>query len=218
MNLTGYTCREFEVKSFDELNEIGTNTTNVQLLHFNFINSMCCHFWARDYIKVSQLLEKHRTMGEKRILEIVRVFFEGISSLSLARQTHQPKWRKKGEDALEKMLSWVQISTWNFENMALLLQAEVHYLNGELMLANDAYEASIISAKRNHFFHYEALAHELYGIFCLENRITDQGIKQLQSALAKYEKWGATKKVTELQNFIDMVNPSYLRRELKIRI
>ena len=82
--------------------------------------------------------------------------------MNLARQTHQPPWRKIGEEALEKMLKWELISKWNFECMATLLQAELHYLNGDLKLAKLSYEASILSAQNHKFLHYEALALEIW--------------------------------------------------------
>jgi len=218
MQLTGSSTSEVDVKSYEELNEIGTRTDNMQLLHQNLINTMSCHFWKRDYMKVVQLLALHKPPEHKRTLVVVRVFFEGIASLNLARQTHQQDLRKKGELSLEKVLKWADLSTWNFENMALLLQAELEYLNGDLEAARAAYEASIMSARDHKYLHYEALAHELYGIFCLENRMTGEGMKQLHYSFDKYTQWGAMEKVKELQIFMGIVDPSYLRRELQIQI
>ena len=81
---------------------------------------MSCHFWMRDYIKVVEFTAKYKQTGQKRILEIMRIFFEGIACLNLARQTHQPQWRKTGEEALKQMLKWEKISSWNFSNMVSL--------------------------------------------------------------------------------------------------
>ena len=84
-----------------------------------------------------------------------------------------------------------------------MLQAELHYLDGHLNLAEVAYKASIVSACEHKFLNEEALAYELYGVFCMENQMVDQGAEQLNIALDKYKQWGAIKKAEELQHFID---------------
>mmetsp|Transcript_2836 Transcript_2836/g.5275 ORF Transcript_2836/g.5275 Transcript_2836/m.5275 type:complete len:229 (-) Transcript_2836:196-882(-) len=210
--LSGRSNDDVDVKSYEELNLIGERTKNKILVYKNFINRMLSHFWMGDYIKLVELSEKHKPSGHKRYLEAMRTFFDGIASLTLARHTHQPNWRKKGEEALEKMIEWEKISKWNFEMRAKLLQAELHYLNGDLKSADVTYKASIASAREHKFTHYEALTCELYGIFCVENRMVDEGAKQLQMALDKYKQWGAMKKVEELQLQMDTVNPSSLRK------
>jgi len=215
--LSGRSNDDVDVKSYEELNLIGERTKNKILVYKNFINRMLSHFWMGDYIKLVELSEKHKPSGHKRYLEAMRTFFDGIASLTLARHTHQPNWRKKGEEALEKMIEWEKISKWNFEMRAKLLQAELHYLNGDLKSADVAYKASIVSAREHKFTHYEALACELYGIFCVENRMVDEGAKQLQTALDKYRQWGAMRKVKELQLFVDSVDPVYLRKLKQIK-
>jgi len=114
------------------------------------------------------------------------------------------------------LLSQPQISIFSF--LAQLLQAELDYLNGDLKSADIAYKAAEASAHKHKFFHYEALAYELHGIFCVENRMVERGVSQLQTALGKYEQWGAVRKVKDLRLFMDLINPVYLRKELKIKI
>lgn len=216
--LSAQTQVELNIKSYDELNAIGASTQNLQLLHQNLINEMSCYFWMRDYIKVAQLSAKFKPTGHKRILQVVRIFFEGIAYLTLARHTRQPNWRKTGEEALEKIKWWAQVSNWNFENMKILLEAELHYLNGDLKLANTSYKAAIVSAHSHRYLHYEALSFELYGIFCIENQAVDKGVEQLRLALERYTQWGAKRKVEALQEFIDLVDTKHLQNKLKIRI
>ncbi|KAL7525707.1 hypothetical protein ACHAXR_002151 [Thalassiosira sp. AJA248-18] len=66
-----------------------------------------------------------------------------------------------GEKALQFMSRLVEYSTWNFENKQILLQAEVHNLNGRYAVAELAYRASIASARDHKFINEEALAHEV---------------------------------------------------------
>ncbi|KAL7530190.1 hypothetical protein ACHAXR_003358 [Thalassiosira sp. AJA248-18] len=104
------------------------------------------------------------------------------------------------------MSKWESNNPWNFENMSKLLKAELHYLDGQLESAEDAYKASIKSARDHKFIHEEALAHELYGIFCIETRLIDKGFEHLRIAVDKYKTWGAMKKADDLQHFIDVVD------------
>ncbi|KAL7538263.1 hypothetical protein ACHAXR_008846 [Thalassiosira sp. AJA248-18] len=97
------------------------------------------------------------------------------------------------------MAKWELNNPWNFENKSILLKAELLYLDGQLESAKDAYMASIKSARDHKFIHEEALAHELYGIFCIENRMVDEGFENLHIAVDKYKTWGAMKKADDLQ-------------------
>ena len=98
-----------------------------------------------------------------------------------------------------------QYSTWNFENKLSLLQAELHYLNGCLEIAELSYQAAIVSAHDHKFFHEEALARELYGIFLLENKMAEKGMEELQMAINQYKKWGAMRKVDDLKDFMELL-------------
>ena len=183
-----------EIKSYEELSQIGEQSKNSYLLFNVFMSQIFQHFWSRDYVAVVKLCEKQPPSKCKRILEVMRCFFEGIASMSLARRTHQLKWRIVGEKAVENMAKLEMINKWNFEHRSKLLQAELHYLDGHLFSAEVAYKASIVSAREHKFLHEEALAYELYGIFCMENQMVDQGVEQLNIAIDKYKQWGTIKK------------------------
>ena len=104
------------------------------------------------------------------------------------------------------MVQLVEYSTWNFGNKLSLLQAELHYLNHRHTMAELSYQAAIVSAHDHKIFHEEALARELYGIYLVENKMVVKGMGQLQMAMDKYNKWGATKKADAVKDFMDMVN------------
>ena len=127
------------------------------------------------------------------------------AALNLARDTKEAKWRKIGEGAVKSMNQLVHYSSWNFENKHLLLQAELHYLNGRHSIAELAYQSSIISAHNHKFIHEEALACELYGVFLINNKEAEKGMKQLQHAHTKYRQWGALKKAKAVEYFMGLV-------------
>ena len=101
---------------------------------------------------------------------------------------------------------------------AHILKAELHYLNGNIDAAQTEYLVSIKAAHEHKYLHYEALAYELHGMFLIENSMPDEGVGQLKVALDKYKLWGANRKVKELEDFMDVIDPTHLRSKLKVRI
>lgn len=199
------------VKSLEELNQIGEETNNAFLLYQVFMSQVTIHFWFREYIDVVELSGKlaaknPSSLQQKRILHFFRSLYEGIAYLSLARDTKQVKWKIQGEKSVVWYQQMESMSKWNFENKSKLLQAELHYVDGDIESAEAFYEASIESACNHRFIHEEALACELYGVFCIENKMFDKGSKQLRVALEKYKQWGAMKKAAELERFIGAVD------------
>ena len=125
--------------------------------------------------------------------------------MNLARDTNEEKWKKIGEKAVQFMARLVEFSSWNFENKRFLLQAELHYLNGRYRMAELAYQASIVSACEHKFVHEEALAHELFGIYFVENKRIREGIEHLKIAYDKYMQWGAYQKTSDVKDFLELV-------------
>mmetsp|Transcript_10489 Transcript_10489/g.22621 ORF Transcript_10489/g.22621 Transcript_10489/m.22621 type:complete len:232 (-) Transcript_10489:103-798(-) len=150
-------------------------------------------------------LKTHPRPLFRRTLDIIRNFYEGIAFLNLARDTKQDKWRIMGENAVDGMSKWALHSDWNFGSKCKMLQAELHYLDGCMEQAEFKYRAAIKSAQEHRLNNDKALAHELFGIFYVENNSFEKGIKQLNIALEEYTKWGAMNKANELQQFIDVV-------------
>ena len=86
------------------------------------------------------------------------------------------------------------------------MQAELYNLNHHHIMAEVSYQASIVSAHDHKFFHEEALACELYGIYLIENKMLSKGMKQLRKAMKKYKTWGAMKKADYVKDFMYLVN------------
>jgi len=210
ISLTGVTPEEanaIEIKSDGQLDHIAQNPPNAFLSYQHMLCKVTASFWKRDFMKVLEYTTSFHSQS-KRILESSLTFFEGMASLSLARKTRQPKWGAIGERAMTKMNHLVHMSTWNYENKSKLLEAEFHYVNGDLESAEIAYKASVTSAFNHKFIHEEACAREAYGIFLVENRYPVKGAEQLRIALVKYKEWGALKKAEDLQSLIQMSTPS----------
>ena len=191
-----------DVKSFDELHQIGKESNNTLLLFNVFVSQMWVHFWFKDYTAITKLCENHPAPAAK-LWNAMNCVYEGVAALNLARQQpYEPKYRVIGEKAAKDMSKFEQINRWTFENKSLLLQAELHYLNQDYEAAENAYIASIESAKDHKFINEEAMANELFGVFCTENQMSDKGMKHLRIALDLYNQWGAMNKAADLEQFI----------------
>jgi len=194
------------MKTHNEIFQIAEYTQNSLLLHHVTINQMYVDCYFRDYLSLATLAEKYRMKTQKkRVMDFYFVFFQGIAAMCLARDTNQNKWRSLGEKCVTTMNQLLEYSTWNFENMLILLQAELNYLNGRIAIAEKSYVASIVSAHKHRFEHEEALSFELYGIFLVENKKVAKGLQQLENAIEKYKLWGAKKKADAVLEFIDLV-------------
>jgi hypothetical protein len=101
------------------------------------------------------------------------------------------------------MTQMVKRSEWNFSNKLHLLNAQHHYLDKRNGLAENSFKAAIASAHEHGFYHEEALACELYGLFLIDTKNLVVGIEQLQLALVTHDKWGAKEKSRDVQDLID---------------
>lgn len=192
-----------KTKSYDELKQMGMQSNDKLLLFQVFMSQIISCFWFRDYTAIIEHCKNFPQQSHKRILDTMRCFYEGIASLSVARQTGDSRLKNIGEEAVKNMSKFASHNKWTFENKLRLLEAELRYLNKDLKLAEELYMASIKSAQDHRLIHEEALAYELYGIFCIESAMAEKGLQYLNTALEKYKQWGAKNKANDLQQFID---------------
>ncbi len=98
-----------------------------------------------------------------------------------------------------------RIKTWrencpaNFEGMDLLLSAEMARLHGQEMASLQLYDQAIASTKEHEFIHLQALANELAAKFWLSLDKPHIARHYWREAHYAYQKWGATVKVTQLE-------------------
>ncbi len=97
------------------------------------------------------------------------------------------------------MESWSHQCQWNFENKLLLLKAERSFSSGDITGDETFYQLSIKSAQDHKFIHEEALAHELFGHFNMENGKSSIGQNHLDTACELYKKWGAYRKAESMK-------------------
>ncbi|KAL7542869.1 hypothetical protein ACHAXR_012176 [Thalassiosira sp. AJA248-18] len=210
MSLTGET--EDEVSSIfgitreenvEQLMAQYSASNNAPLVQLVYYHRLAKSFLFRDYDAALECCEQYDnytlTRNLLRVTDIVATLFWGLSSMILSRRRKQSELMAKGEECLLKMQYWAKLgSKWNAENKALLLEAEYHFANGDNAKAETAYEQSIRSAHEHKFIHEEAIANELYGIFCVERGDMYKGNEHLEIARGLYNQWGAKKKAAAI--------------------
>ncbi len=143
------------IKTFEEIRTIAKDSNNEHLLWHVDLDEMQVKFWFREYIPIVKLSEKYRNSSSKRSFELLRQFYDGISSFSLARDTGEERWAQIGEECVTFWTTVASLSNWNFENNFLLLLAESSYTKGDFAIAEELYDASILSARQHKFLHEE---------------------------------------------------------------
>mmetsp|Transcript_24108 Transcript_24108/g.49350 ORF Transcript_24108/g.49350 Transcript_24108/m.49350 type:complete len:222 (+) Transcript_24108:756-1421(+) len=126
-----------------------------------------------------------------RFTTITAVFFEGLISFAMARQTAENnEWIIKGEIALSYMKRW-ESTKWNFENKIKLLEAEKMHCLGYFDLASKLYVDAVESSKRHKFVHELAMCLELQGLFFQGRNMAEEALTSLRRSVRCYRNWGA---------------------------
>ena len=140
-----------------------------------------------------------------RPLFMFGLFFEGLASFLLARQTsdsERSRWIDKGDKVLTKMKYWSEHSSWNWESKVILLEAEKTYTVGTSEQAASLYERAIRLAHEHKFIHDEAIASELAGVFFSERGLRMKAEALLLHSIQCYKTWGAIAVAKRVETFL----------------
>ncbi|MEB3827534.1 trifunctional serine/threonine-protein kinase/ATP-binding protein/sensor histidine kinase [Phormidium sp. CCY1219] len=99
----------------------------------------------------------------------------------------------------QQMNLWAENCPSNFEHKYRLVNAEIARIEGREEAALDEYDRAIDAARENQFIQNEALANELAGKFWLQRQKQKYAQVHLREAYYGYERWGATRKVEQLE-------------------
>jgi len=112
------------------------------------------------------------------------------------RNAYRGKLRKH----LKLLKKWSAHSPETFLHQQLLIEAEMNRILGNGSLAAEQYEQAILHAHKQHFVHIEAIANECAARFYLESGKTKVARSYLMEAKQLYAKWGALRKVAQLED------------------
>jgi predicted ATPase/signal transduction histidine kinase/tRNA A-37 threonylcarbamoyl transferase component Bud32 len=114
-------------------------------------------------------------------------------------QKQQQQYKQKLLENQNKMQQWVDNCPENFLHKYLLVQAEICRISGQYFEAIKQYDLAIASAQENQFIQNEALGNELAAKFWIEQDKQDFAKLYLQKAHYAYQRWGAQRKVKDLE-------------------
>lgn len=164
-------------------------------------------FQRRDFRKCSQLILKYPEsfclQGQQAgINEFGLVYFGGLVSFHMARETRDAHWVEKGNNALATFEKWSSLNEWNFEHRYLLLKAESHQTKGDANAASQAYELAADAAKKHCFINQVALVCEFAGHY-FKNIGSKERMKEMfQKSYDAYVEWGALAKANSISNLL----------------
>ena len=134
------------------------------------------------------------------------VYFEGLASFYLARQTRdieeKVKLIEKGDNVLTKLKYWSEHSTWNWESKVVLLEAEKMYTVGNFDRASLFYERALRVSREHKFINDEAISSELAGTFFSEQLDDVKAEALLLHSVQSYKTWGALAVAKRVETYI----------------
>jgi hypothetical protein len=168
------------------------------LAHYNTILSMKWSIMGEYQQSVDAAARARKASTD---LDVGLEFFEGVSSLALARDSsswHRHSLVSKGRRALQCIRKWAKKCPENFRNKRALLQAELATLRGQSTRALAFFDEAITTAKLEGFVHEEGLAYErLAQYHCFLGRFQSAD-PYFCSAREAYARWGAHKLVERM--------------------
>ncbi len=130
-------------------------------------------------------------------------FYEALSYLALA-QTQQGKQRKKllsrPNKNIKQFRKWAKFAPSNHLHKLNLLEAERHWVKGEIKEAKDSYDLATSEANKQNFLNEEALSCERAGMFYEANGMESLASHFMKRAYQTYREWGAEAKLKDLQS------------------
>ncbi|WP_229751415.1 ATP-binding protein, partial [Undibacterium terreum] len=180
---------------------------------FYWIRKLQARFFSGDYVSAVDAAEKaeryYSTATSLSVMLVERVEYHFYAALSLAARCEpmgsdpHPKHREALTTHERQLREWAKNCPQNFEDRAVLVDAEIARIDGRLPEAMDLYERAIRLARSNGFIQNEALSYELAARFYVAHGLEEFAHLYLGNARRAYQRWGAHGKVRQ----IDGLNP-----------
>jgi predicted ATPase/signal transduction histidine kinase len=176
----------------------------VALAHL-FINKLILNFWFGNWeiaLECSDLAEQY--LGGAAALASIPLyyFYDSLTRLTYAKtiaQSYSGEYDLRIAQNLEKLAIWAKFAPMNNQHKLDLVKAEQHGVLGQKTEALECYDRAISGAKENGYIQEQALANELAAKFYLHWGKAKVAAGYMQEAYYCYATWGATAKITQLE-------------------
>ncbi|MEM7354096.1 MAG: AAA family ATPase, partial [Acidobacteriota bacterium] len=141
----------------------------------------------------------YRALLLAAVLETEPLETEPLETASNAEPERRATWRRQLDEKAAKLTAWAGGCEENFGCKAILVQAEIARLDGEVLRATELYDAAIEAAAEHRFLQVEAMANELAGRLYLRLGRSRLARFYLSAAHRTFQRWGAEAKVKRLE-------------------
>ncbi|MEG4321086.1 MULTISPECIES: AAA family ATPase [unclassified Microcoleus] len=128
-------------------------------------------------------------------------FYDSLTRIAICSSTSKFQQKRLLDQVRanqKKFKKWAHHAPMNHLHKFYLVEAELHRVQGEMIMAMDYYKKAIALAKEHEYINEEALAHELAAKFYLALGQDKIAQVYMQDARHCYLHWGATAKVNDL--------------------
>jgi len=174
--------------------------------HFYSIRKMqACYFLGDNAgaLKVSANAQPLSWLHATFVERAEYIFYDALSHAA-AFDSADPEMRRQIFDLVTSrqriLIAWKATGPENFTARVALIAAELARMDGQDLAALQSYEESIVAARKNGFINEEALGFELAGRFYVARGLETSGYAHLGHARACYKRWGADRKVRQLED------------------
>ncbi|MCB0191198.1 MAG: AAA family ATPase [Anaerolineae bacterium] len=200
---------------FDEAEYIATYQEIPFFAAFYYIAKAHLQYCFGDYetalttaLKAEDVVEGVRGMIWEPILGFLYPLILTAHYPAVSPETQQ-SYREKLRLLKQQLHIWAENGKENFEHQYHLIAAEIARIDNTVSEAIEHYEKAIQSAQAYGFIQNEALIKERYALFWLARENSAVAGLYMREALNDYHRWGATAKVTDLQErYADLIRPA----------
>ncbi|MEG5135555.1 MULTISPECIES: AAA family ATPase [unclassified Microcoleus] len=155
----------------------------------------------KEALENAVLAEKYIDSATAMLTSTLFYLYDSLARIAVyssLSKIQQKRLSGKVKSNQKKLNKWAYHAPMNHLHKFYLVEAELHRVQGEMMIAMDYYKKAIALAKEHEYINEEALAHELAAKFYLG--LDQDKIAQvyMQDARYCYLRWGATAKVSYL--------------------
>ena len=173
------------------------------IYYLYLIKLVLCYLFAEysQAVENAALAEKYLDGAIAMACVPLFYLYDSLSRLSVfpnAQKYEQKRILRKVAANQKKMNKWAHYAPMNHLHNFYLVKAERHRVIGQDAKAMDLYDQAIELAKLHEYINAEALANELAAKFYLDKGKTTIASAYMLNARYCYRKWGATRKVRDL--------------------
>ncbi|WP_353571573.1 ATP-binding sensor histidine kinase [Candidatus Albibeggiatoa sp. nov. BB20] len=188
----------------EKMQKILQNSNKTAKCHYHINKLILCYLFHEYQEATSHSLLAENYIDSVLGLFVIPVFYfyDSLTQLALYHDVHkfqQEVILKKVRANQYKMKRWAKHSPNNFLHKYYLVEAEQQRILGNTAKAINSYDYAIDLAKKHGFLNDEALSHELATQFYLSLGKSLIAKAYFREASYCYLRWGATRKVKELE-------------------